>query len=869
MNNSLANENQAGNGEIKERKSSLDYLMSLVSLAIRSLENADYENSLDLFQKAEKAFPSSTLIRYAIAVSNLYLKRYDIAINMLKEILSKDEKNPEYWTALGIAFIHKGALEEAEKSFIKANNYSKDKTETLYNLASLYYTQGKNNEAKEKFEECIKTNHAFTEAHFGLALVLEDMREYHKAIEVYEEIIRENALSEEAWFNLGVIYAYINQREKSIECYKKVVEINPSQAMAWSNMGACYAYLRDIENSIRCFQECLRIDYGSSTSWYNLGTLLCLSKSFERGIMCLEEAVRLNPLHQDALTNLANAYLETSRITEALQIYKKSLEIDPENALALKGIVNTSVRLIENRGIERAEPTIANIVADLSTAYYILNDIGVELARQNRSEDAIKFFKMSVSLKNDFASGWFNLGFTYADLKDYRNIISSYNKYLEIYGKDKHAWNNLGNAYYGIKKTKDAIECYDKALELDPRFADAMANKAHSLIDLNKFDEAIGLCKKAIEIAPNDCQGWLVYGEIMFSQEKYQEAIDCLSKAKTIDPMNLSASLFLALSFLKTSRFKEAIELLEPLSTSKDFSGLIGSAYAMMGNYEKAVRYFEDVSFERLPLSREFIGNLNYYVGLSYIINRKYEIAEEYLAKAQQVRKNDVNILSALGVVYLKRKEFEKATDVLKKALETDPRNESVLNSLSFAYWKSEAYSEMEDVLRKQSEINPQRKQTWNNLGALYLNHLYDFDKAVRAFSEAHKLSPDEPRVVLALSESLICVGDFKCAQKMILELLDKTQDPEISCLANFLVMCAAMLEGNVRVSKELLAKIFSAYEAMRFKKIKVEFSGLYKTIEHSNISDKDKTLILSTGDIIKGEIKPKTIVNLSKYLLD
>jgi len=852
----------------RDDKHLLEWLTSLVSLAYDSMKKADFERSLDLFERAFKAFPSSLLIQYGIAVSNIYLERYDKAIDILKNILLREKTNPEYWTALGIAYMRKGLFKEAEESFKEADSCSGEKTQTEYNLGSLYHYIGRLEGAKKIFEHCIEANPGFVDAYFGLALVFEDLKDYGSAIKVYEEIIEKGSSLEEAWFNLGVMYTYVNDRKKALECYSKAVEIDPSNTMAWSNMGACYAHLKDFENSTRCFGESLRRDYTIPTAWYNLGTSYCALGSYEKGIMCLEEAVRLNPLHQDAWTNLASAYLDSKDTTKAIEIYKRSLEIDPENGLALKGMLIACIKLIQEQGVKRAETMIGVKISEIQTAYYLFNDIGVELARQRRFEDAICFFKTSTSLKQDFADGWFNLGFTYADLKDNENVIHSYNRYLEIDRGNKHAWNNLGNAYLRTKKTEDALRCYDEALKIDPVFADALANKANCLASLERYSDAIQLCRRATELAPDNPSGWLVYGEVMFLTGQYEEAIKYLSEARKIDPNAFSANAFLGLAFLRTNRFEKSIELLEPINRYGEFSGIIGSAYAMMNNYEEAIRYFESTDLEKTGLKKELVGDLNTYAGLSYLAQGEYGKAIRYLSCAREIKRNNAEILGALGLAFLKMCEFENAAHALGDALEIDPSNESILNNLSYAYWKMEAYDKMESILRKQAEINPRRKQTWDNLGALYLNKSYDFRKAANAFSEAKKLSPNDPKTVLSLAEALTCIGDHVSATKLIQGLLERSQKPKISCLSYFLLIIGEMLENDAKPGRELLSKFLKSYDAMKSSRINVEFSGLYKVLDSSSISYANKRLALSIGDILKGKRDKHTIVTLFEYLL-
>lgn len=862
--------NSTKEGKCKEEilKLSKDDLLKFATIAYQANEHGDSERALAIFDQLAKLLPSSTIIQLGIAISKISLKKFDEAILDLKQLIEKESFNAEILELIASAYAYKGQFSKSESYFRKAVELDPSNVLNQFNLGTAYHSLGKLDEAKEQFEKCLTIAPDFIDAYFGLALILEESKKYEQAIQVYDEIIRLDPTQEEAWYNQGVLFTYINNREKSIQCYKKAVELDPNNSLAWSNIGVSYAYLKDYKSSIVSLKKALRKDYNNAIAWYNLGTSYSALSSFERGIMCFEHATELSPSHQDAWINLGSAYFDTHNITQAIDSYKSALTLDSDNTLALIGMINASVALLKDNG-KNATQIIFEKLSNIPTAIYVLNDVGTSLSSQGLYAIAIDCFKKCVSIKKDFADAWFNLGFTYADLNDDENVINSYTTYVKIVKDNKDAWNNLGNAYLRKKEFHEAVRCYDEAIRIDENFTEAITSKAQCLIDLKEYSSAIQLCIKATKLDPTNPLPLILQGQVMLSTKKYSEAITLFSKAKELDDTNEPATVFLAIAFSYTKKFNELIHLLEPIKRSNTLTVMLGSAYAMMGDYEKAVNMFEEAQFNEILLPRELLDDLIFSAGLSYLKDENYNKAAYYLSRASNTEKNKTPALEFLGLSYLKLGDFEKAISVLNDTMKRDPSNLSILNNLTFAYWKTNDFENMFKVLDIQTKINPNDGQVWSNIGILYLNNYHCCDKALDAFSHANSLDPSDTNSQVGIIQALICKGLYTQAGTVAEKLL-ALQRIDITCISYYLLLVNDILKNNSRPDNKLLQAFFKAFGEMDTKDLKeYDLSGLMKTIDGASITNDNKALATSLTNIIQGKITKGALVNLAQSLLN
>ena len=135
-----------------------------------------------------------------------------------------------------------------------------------------------------------------------------------------------------------------------------------------------------------------------------------------------------------------------------------------------------------------------NVLAQL--AY----DDGMEFLQEGDVEGAIEKFKKAVSIDDQFAFAWDNLGISYRKMKRYDEAIAAYEKSLEIYDKGRLPLLNI------------AITC-----------------------NLNEqYKEAMKHYEKFIEIYSDDPEGYYGLGLIQYTQNEEEKGLDNLIHAYTI-----------------------------------------------------------------------------------------------------------------------------------------------------------------------------------------------------------------------------------------------------------------------------------------------------------------------------------------------
>lgn len=112
---------------------------------------------------------------------------------------------------------------------------------------------------------------------------------------------------------------------------------------------------------------------------------------------------------------------------------------------------------------------LSNAISIDSNYIDAINSLGeVYSMAQNNQDKAIEQFRRAVTIKPDFADGWYNLGYAYFQKSDYAKALVGFKKAAEIKKHDYRAFYNLSTTYNKLSYTDSAIMVMDKFIELNP-----------------------------------------------------------------------------------------------------------------------------------------------------------------------------------------------------------------------------------------------------------------------------------------------------------------------------------------------------------------------------------------------------------------
>ncbi|MBF0382208.1 MAG: tetratricopeptide repeat protein [Magnetococcales bacterium] len=266
--------------------------------------------------------------------------------------------------------------------------------------------------------------------------------------------------------------------------------------------------------------------------------------------------LQLQPENQFAHSNLGVALQSTGELEGAISCYQKAIAINPEYADVHN---NLAVAFLEQKRLDEASQSLQKAILlkpDYIDAY---NNFGNTLKEQGKLEEAITAYQKVISLNPNYAEAYSNLGNIYKEQLKLDEAVANYKKAISYSPNLAEAYCNLGIALYAQRKLDEAYENLQKALLLKPNFAEVIMNIGTIQKEHNNLDMAVISYKKAISCDANLAEAHNNLGTTLYEQGKLDEAITSFKQAITINPSYAEAYSNLGNNYREQHRFDDAI----------------------------------------------------------------------------------------------------------------------------------------------------------------------------------------------------------------------------------------------------------------------------------------------------------------------
>jgi tetratricopeptide (TPR) repeat protein/4-amino-4-deoxy-L-arabinose transferase-like glycosyltransferase len=192
-----------------------------------------------------------------------------------------------------------------------------------------------------------------------------------------------------------------------------------------------------------------------------------------------------------------------------------------------------------------------------------LNNLGVTLRAQGRTDDAIRTYGDGLRLRGDYPDLHFNLA----------NALLAQNRADEAAEHFRQAsaglpdsagvHNNLGTALAEQGKLAEAAAAFERALAVEPTSARAHRNLGNVLASLGRPDDALAHLRRAIELAPADADTHYDLGVFFLENNRNDEAATALAAAIAARPGYAEAHNNLGIALGSLGRLDQAMAQFE------------------------------------------------------------------------------------------------------------------------------------------------------------------------------------------------------------------------------------------------------------------------------------------------------------------
>ncbi|MBN1757396.1 MAG: tetratricopeptide repeat protein [Chitinispirillaceae bacterium] len=375
--------------------------------------------------------------------------------------------------------------------------------------------------------------------------------------------------------------------------------------------------------------------------------------------------------------------------------------------------------------------------------------------------------------------------------KKYQEAIDFADQKLSTTDRDALTWIKIGEANNALGMPEKALACFLVSWRMNPNDYNALLGAARAYNVMKQSENAMEMAQKALAIKFTAEASW-EYAQACIAIGRPSEAKKAMEKVLESDSSNVIAARELANIYFSEGAWSSAVPLLKR-GFSKNASGelafQIGKAYAELGVGDSALSYLKKavqkngpVIPSRMMLARAWFTKKNYAecakeyrgvpadsmkgrdwyeYGIALEKTQGIITATEYYQKAvdgfgrSSTTPEALLAREKLSRAYLQKRAFNDAIGHFKVIIAADPKGKTVSDGY---FLLAEAYMGIKDTksaissLEKAINVNSRNVEAYARLADLYQS-TGDSEKAKKTFEVLMGLSPDDPKIYLALGK--------------------------------------------------------------------------------------------------------------------
>ena len=545
-------------------------------------------------------------------------------------------------------------------------------------LADLYFRIGRIKDAVSAAQDQVKKNPDDVDAHTLLGQVylrtLGDMQGAQAgemlqlAITEYETIARLKPNDLETKLLLGQLYALDNDHVKAEAEFKAAQKIDADSEEVVLRMAALYTEEGDAQRAVDTLSavpvedRTARIEYALAESYDQL-------KKPKEAAAAYRRSLDLDPDNGDAERGLASALLADEQFDEALKVLNTLIAADPTDS-------QSQIRISE---VQRRQGHYDEAMATLEKAKSQVQAGSTEELELKYNEaldyDALGKFDQATSVLTGILDASSHPEGKYSEQEKQMRAI-----FLD----------RLGIIDREENKTAEAVAAYKQMVDFGGDFAQrGYDGEVQAYRDAHQWKDASAIAAEAAKVLPKDHMIQLTYANQLVDTGEVNEGLALAKAQLTGGADDREVVEDLAQTYIGLKRFTDASEQLDK-----------ADALASKPDEKLYVLFLRGEYYDR---------------------QKMYDLAETQFRKALAIDPQNAAVLNYLGYMLADQgQKLPEALKLIRQAVDLEPQNGAYLDSLGWVNFKLGQYSEAEEYLRKANERMSSDPTVHDHLGEMY-----------------------------------------------------------------------------------------------------------------------------------------------------
>lgn len=501
---------------------------------------------------------------------------------------------------------------------------------------------GEIDKALEAYRKVLNVDPGHSKLASRVAGLLIRQDDFPQAIDILKDAIKANPSNAEPYSQLAFIYAkYLKKTDEAVDYANQAIALNPRDIEAYQRLCEIELASGEEKKALGALDRATKVDSDDAAFWTRLGKLYAAILFKSDSQPKPDELRRVNDVFKKAaehadddpsvLKDVADYYAASQQLKEAIPLYLRVLELQPDDANAREKLASSFILTNQHaKAVEMLEQLIKQHpekYQPYDLLAQILDDEARSLQRAKKVDEA----------KAKFAK-----------------VVANYEQSLLINPNRAGTYLRLAELLLGpIKDPGRAVKILTEARRRFPGAPEIVYYLALAQREAKQIQQAVATFEEALHEAELDQDTEIVnakfyfnYGATAEQAGLYEKAANLLRKSIALDPANAA----------------EAYNYL---------------GY-MWADHNMYLDEAEDTIKRALQIEPD---NGSYLDSLGWVEFRKGRFDQalaDLLRAAKNMEHEDAVVFEHIGDVYLKLNRVPQALEAWQKALVLDPKNKKL-----------------------------------------------------------------------------------------------------------------------------------------------------------------------------------------------
>ena len=287
--------------------------------------------AIQAFEHAVRCQPDFAAAHGKLAAIHLQMNQVEKAKQAALLMVEKSPNDATGWFHLADCHGRQDQWAESCQSLERALQLQPVFPEATNNLGMAYHKVGKLDEARQAFLQAISLDPQFADPCVNMGRLSEEAGNLDDAFRWLVRGLEVDPQNSQAHFAMGNFLAKIGREKEGASHLRQAITLKPDYAEALNNLGNILLSLRQHEEGLDAFQRAIALRPDYHEAYANLGNLHRESKFPDLAEEALLQSIRLQPEFAAAHSNLGNAYFDQGKIDQAIESYKKGIDLGQDD----------------------------------------------------------------------------------------------------------------------------------------------------------------------------------------------------------------------------------------------------------------------------------------------------------------------------------------------------------------------------------------------------------------------------------------------------------------------------------------------------------------------------------------------------------